>query len=101
MNESDLIIITFICLALMHGIVIFWLWRIETTINNNADLLQAVKDRVIYLTEFSNMLSRQQKALDDSMNGLAFNGDVLVTSGDEVTLVDQKQETMKVKIVKD
>ena len=100
MTESNLIIITFICLGLMHGITIFWLWRIETTINSNADLLQAVKDRVIYLTEFSNILSRQQKALDDNINGLVFDGALLVTSGDDVKLVNGNHE-MQFKIIKD
>ena len=100
MTESNLIIITFICLTLMHGIAIFWLWRIETTINSNADLLQAVKDRVIYLTEFSNILSRQQKTLDDNINGLVFDGALLVTSGDDVKLVNGNHE-MQFKIIKD
>ncbi len=108
MTESELIATGFICMICINAISVFWLWRLEACMNNNAVILEAVRDRVQDLSndidavvKMLGALSQQQKALDDSMNGLAFNGDVLVASGDDVRLVDTQDNEMNVKIVKD
>ena len=94
MNESEMTAIALLILGIMNAVSIYCVWKLEVAVNNNADVLEAVRKQVWdmsndldIIVKSLSVLEGQQKALDDSMNGLAFNGGVLVTSGDEVRIV--------------